>query len=364
MIPDNILLSGVGPYDLSPSDKRAYLIDQLNKLLVHHRLNCNGFARILDDWERHHTTDIKAIENFPYIPVTIFKEFDLKSTTDDLISVKSSATTSNRSSNIYVDKQTRKRQTLSANKILANYVGEDKRPYIIFDVEETVRGSQSLSARGAAILSLSHMASEFHFVMKSSRDSLKIDRDALKSAIIATDGKPFRAYGFTYILYLAHQEITQLGLKGLRAHPDTVFLHSGGWKKLTEIAVDKAKYNKYMSNIWGISPKNIIDFYGTVEQVGIPYPDCSEGYKHVPYWADIIIRKSDSLLPASIGETGLMQLINCLPLSSPNHSVLTEDLGMLVTEDGCACGRRGKAFIFKGRAPRSELRGCSDVARY
>jgi hypothetical protein len=42
--------------------------------------------------------------------------------------------------------------------------------------------------------------------------------------------------------------------------------------------------------------------------------------------------------------------------------VLTEDMGEIVVTDGCACGRRGKAFVFRGRAPRAEVRGCSDVA--
>jgi hypothetical protein len=83
----------------------------------------------------------------------------------------------------------------------------------------------------------------------------------------------------------------------------------------------------------------------------------------VPYWAEIIVRRQDTLTPASVGETGLLQLLNCLPLSAPNHSVLTEDLGVIELLDGCQCGRRGKAFVFQGRAPRSELRGCSDVAR-
>ncbi len=110
--------------------------------------------------------------------------------------------------------------------------------------------------------------------------------------------------------------------------------------------------------------ERVVDFYGLVEQVGVLYPDCAAGHKHVPYWADIVIRRADSLDPAGVGETGLIQLVNCLPLSAPNHSVLTEDLGELVTADGCACGRRGKAFVFKGRAPAAEVRGCSDVIRY
>ena len=40
-------------------------------------------------------------------------------------------------------------------------------------------------------------------------------------------------------------------------------------------------------------PQHIIDFYGTVEQIGMPYPDCAAGRKHVPYWAEIIVRQPD-----------------------------------------------------------------------
>ena len=63
------------------------------------------------------------------------------------------------------------------------------------------------------------------------------------------------------------------------------------------------------------------------------------------------------------GEQGLIQLISALPLAAPNHSVLSEDLGEIVSLDGCPCGRRGTSFVFRGRAPRSETRGCSDVVR-
>ena len=133
---------------------------------------------------------------------------------------------------------------------------------------------------------------------------------------------------------------------------------------MTALAVGKPEFNAGVARVWKLAPDHVVDFYGAVEQVGVPYPDCSEGLKHVPYWADVIIRRGDSLISAPPGETGLLQLMNCLPLSAPNHSVLTEDMGRIVVDDGCRCGRRGKAFEFMGRAPRSEVRGCSDVPRY
>ena len=189
-----------------------------------------------------------------------------------------------------------------------------------------------------------------------------MDHDALGNALRSIGGAPFVAYGFTYLLYQAHEQLRDSTMT-VSAHPDSVFLHSGGWKKLTALAVDKRAFNVAVARPWGLPPANVIDFYGAVEQVGVPYPDCAQGLKHVPDWADVIIRRPDSLDPALPGETGLLQLMNCLPLSAPNHSVLTEDLGRIVVEDGCPCGRRGKAFEFMGRAPRSEVRGCSDVPR-
>ena len=358
-----MFLEGRAPFTLSPDEKERYLADQLGTLLAHHRAGCSTYARFAADWERQPAHGRTDTERYPFMPVTVFKEYDLRSTNQGGMSVRSSSTTGSAPSQIFVDKATKKRQTSSATRILADFIGSDPRPYIVFDAEATVRGMESMSARGAAILSLSHLASEFHFVLRQGQDgSMSVDRDALDRAYRAVGDRPFMAYGFTFILYQIHKELAAAGTV-LRGHPGSVLLHSGGWKRMTSLAVDKPEFNRTVAGVWGLSPSRVIDFYGAVEQVGMPYPDCAEGLKHVPYWADVVVRRADTLEPAAPGERGLMQLINCLPLSAPNHSVLTEDLGEIVVADGCRCGRRGKGFIFHGRAQRAELRGCSDVGR-
>ena len=50
-----------------------------------------------------------------------------------------------------------------------------------------------------------------------------------------------------------------------------------------------------------------------------------------------------------------------LPESYPGHSLLTEDEGVILGEDDCPCGRRGKYFKILGRLPQAEIRGCSDT---
>jgi hypothetical protein len=357
-----MFLERESPFGLDAGEKDRYLGAQLRDLLEHHRACCPAYSRLVADWERHSIPGATEIERYPFLPVTVFKEYDLRSTAQGGMSVRSSSTTGTSASRIFVDKPTKKRQSLSASRILADFIGSAARPYLVFDLERSVRGLDSMSARGAAILSLSHLASEFFFVAKETAGGdIVLDLDAFESALTAIGDRPFMAYGFTYILYQIHQQLAAMDLPP--AHRDSVLLHSGGWKKMTSIAVDKPEFNRTVSGAWGLPPARVIDFYGAVEQVGMPYPDCSEGLKHVPYWADVIVRSSDSLRPAGPGEPGLIQLLNCLPLSCPNHSVLTEDLGEIVLEDGCGCGRRGKAFVFRGRAPRAELRGCSDVGR-
>lgn len=356
-----LFLDEIAPYGLAPDEKRAHLTRCLRQLLDHHYRACPSYAALVDNWIRHDENACDALESYPFLPVTVFKEFSLKSTHDKGMTVESSATTSGASSRIFVDRATKKRQAKSASRVMSDFIGSSQRPFIIFDVEQTVRGTASLSARGAAILSLAHHADGFYFVARQHNGVLELDEAALRQTLTAIGSRPFIAYGFTYVLYQLHRQIRERGVPLPTAHHDTVFLHSGGWKRLADQAVDKTVFNHSVADLWGLPPTRVVDFYGSVEQVGVPYPDCPEGVKHAPYWADVIIRRPDTLAPARQGETGLIQLISGLPLSAPNHSVLTEDLGRLERNDGCPCGRRGKAFLFQGRAPKAEVRGCSDA---
>ena len=61
------------------------------------------------------------------------------------------------------------------------------------------------------------------------------------------------------------------------------------------------------------------------------------------------------------GEVGLIQLMSALPDGYPGHNILSEDLGRLIGEDDCPCGRMGKTFLVLGRMKNAEARGCSDT---
>jgi hypothetical protein len=105
----------------------------------------------------------------------------------------------------------------------------------------------------------------------------------------------------------------------------------------------------------------VYNFYGMVEQVGSVFVECDAGVLHAPSFADVIARDVRTLLPAPFGVEGVLQVVSALPTSYPGHSLLTEDLGTVLGEDDCSCGRKGKYFAVRGRVARSEIRGCSDT---
>jgi hypothetical protein len=98
-----------------------------------------------------------------------------------------------------------------------------------------------------------------------------------------------------------------------------------------------------------------------VENVGVIYPDCPCGNKHVPVFAEVIVRNPLTLEPVRAGEQGLVQVCSVLPTSFPGFLLLTEDIGEIVNYQDCPCGRRGTCFRFVKRMPKAEVRGCGNV---
>ena len=140
-----------------------------------------------------------------------------------------------------------------------------------------------------------------------------------------------------------------------------VIIHIGGWKKLTDLSVNKEKFNEITSNFFNTKSENIIDFYGMTEQLGIVYPDCSEGNKHVPIFADIFIRDVHNQKILPYNTPGFIQILSPIPNSYPGISILTDDIGEILGEDDCPCGRKGKYFLFTKRSEIADPKGCGDT---
>ena len=188
------------------------------------------------------------------------------------------------------------------------------------------------------------------------------DLQKITDALNIIDKKKTCIFGFTWLIYKILTKNKNEEIKKLFQTLDNPFIiHIGGWKKLTDESVDKITFNNMVSRFFNAKSENVVDFYGMTEQLGIVYPDCSEGNKHVPIFADVLIRDihNQQILPHRT--SGFIQTLCPTPNSYPGISVLTDDIGEVLGEDDCPCGRRGKYFVFKKRSEVAEPKGCGDT---
>ncbi len=305
---------------------------------------------------------ISKMDEVPFIPVNMFKEFDLSICEEEQIIriLNSSATTTGKPSKIYLDKATSLRQSQGLISTLISFLGTKRRPMLIIDSKDVNGQSSVLTARGAAIRGVSTFASKIAYVMEKDEDSLKLNIDKLKEFENTYNDREVLVYGFTYIIWSKFVRVLEEKRITL-SMPKMKLLHSGGWKKLNSEKVEKEEFKKRTARVFGTNPENIIDFYGMVEQVGVVFIDCECGYKHVPDFADIIIRDINSLEEVKPGKQGIIEVMSILGSSYPSQAILTEDIGELVGIDNCRCGRKGKYFKFKSRVEKAEIRGCGDT---
>jgi hypothetical protein len=73
-----MFLDGVAPYALEPAAKSTFLVGHLQQLLEHHRAHCLPYANLVDDWRQQSGRSEEPLENYPFMPVSIFKEYELR----------------------------------------------------------------------------------------------------------------------------------------------------------------------------------------------------------------------------------------------------------------------------------------------
>ena len=344
------------------ADKDAALTPLLRALCRQMADRCPGYRRFLDKFGG----DIDAWRSpadVPPLPTAMFKHFLLSAIPPERVvrELHSSSTTGQRPSRIVIDKTTAFRQSRALVSILKEHIGNRRRPFLALDAADAVGQGDSLSARGAAIRGVGNFASKTLFAFdRAPSGDLTPDWQRIAGFFDDNAGGPVLLFGFTFIVWMHF--ILEAERRGLSFNaPEAVLMHSGGWKKLTAQAVSKEEFTQRTASVLGANVQNVLDFYGMVEQVGTVFVDCPAGNKHAPAFADVILRRSLSLEPVEVGQTGIIEVLSTLPTSYPGHALLTEDQGILLGVDDCPCGRKGKYFRFTSRIERAEVRGCGDT---
>jgi phenylacetate-coenzyme A ligase PaaK-like adenylate-forming protein len=345
----------LSPFSLEKKEKEKFLLNELKKLTDFHLKHSKEYYRILKAFN-YLNKNYNLLEDFFPLPVRLFKEYELKSTDEIVKVLTSSGTTSSRVSKIFLDKETSIFQTKALVKIMQDFLGKKRLPMIIIDSKEVLKNRKMFSARGAGILGLSNFGRDHTYILD---ENMQLDLEVLNEFLERHKNEKILLFGFTFMVWNFYKELKK---KNIKFDIDGILIHSGGWKKLIEEAVDNETFKKEISVQTGI--KKIHNFYGMVEQVGSIFVECEYGHLHTPVFADVIVRDKYSFEPLGFNKEGIIEVVSILPKSYPGHVLLTEDVGMSLGEDDCPCGRKGKYFKVIGRLPKAELRGCSDTFAY
>jgi hypothetical protein len=347
-------LQTIDAYAMTQESKNILFHGVLSELTLHHQKKCSLYNRLIGKIIAHPEL---ANEPAPFIPVKLFKQFDLLSIDKSEIvkTMTSSGTSGTRVSKVFLDKATAANQTKALSKIVTSYIGKQRLPLLIIDSPTILKDRELFSARGAGVLGFSIFGRDVEYALNA---DMQLDLPKIQKFLAKYQNSEILIFGFTFMVW----QYLFLELKKLAVHlplQNAILIHGGGWKKLTDLAVSGKQFKEELHTITGIT--RIHNYYGMVEQTGSIFIECEQGHLHCSVYSDIEIRDSRHFKKLAFGESGIIQLLSLLPLSYPGHSILTEDIGVILGKDDCACGRLGKYFRVEGRIEHAEIRGCSDV---
>ena len=344
------------PFSLGRAEKRKLLSEYLNQLTEFHYEHCEEYHRVLE-FLGYDKSRAYELEDQIFIPIRLFKELELKSIETQAVFkvMTSSGTTGQKTSKIYLDRENALNQQKTLVKIMSDFLEAGRLPMIIIDTERVVRDANFFSARKAGILGFSLFASDKMYALD---DEMNLKVDEVERFLEKHKGRSVFLFGYTYIIWQYFYETLKNSGRRLDLSAGRL-LHGGGWKKLQNLNLSDCDFRDALKSQCNID--TAADYYGMVEQTGTIYMSCEYGHMHTSTYSDIIVRNRRDFSACSVGEKGIIQLISLIPSAYPGHNILTEDEGVILGEDDCPCGRKGKYFRVLGRLQNAEVRGCSDT---
>ena len=294
------------PYALDSSQRRRRLLALMKDEIAFACQKNPQYRNYVEHWP----SDFRAAEeiaDLPYLPVGVFKAsppLALIGPDEVKRTLTSSATTGQVPSRIVLDAATARRMAKGVLTIVRDLIGSARRPYLVIDTPENLAARGNIGARGAAIQALRSFATEIVCCLSPSQaGDPQLELEKVLDCATKWKNSEVLVYGFTYVIW--KQLIQPLQSQGITlALPNIHLLHSGGWKRLQQQSVTQEVFNQGVSSVFGCSTNRIIDYYGMVENVGVIYPDCEYGNKHVPAFAEVIIRDPLTLAPVKAGQKG------------------------------------------------------------
>lgn len=355
-------LLNLPPYSRHTEESEELFMRALRDAVLSHALGNPRYAAYL---ERKNFSPESAfsIEDLPFLPAQLFKmsgpDLGVVPKNTRILYLHSSATGGVPSS-IPLDRVTARRQAACMTGVMSDFLGKKRTPFLVLDIDPHANRT-NYGARGAAVRGYLRFASKAAFFMEETGEGLSFLADKFKECAENLDPEiPVVLFGFTYVLYGNAVRPALDKSETFRLPQGSKILHIGGWKKLAGEKVSKKRFAEDIETVFGVPARNVIDVYGFTEQMGLNYPDCPCGCKHVPHMSRLIVRDPATMLPLEPGKPGVMEFVTPLPNSYAGAAILTDDLGEIVPGE-CPFGRHGSRFRALGRLPKAEARGCGDI---
>ena len=194
---DNLLTKS--PYSLKFNEKKIIYKKIINQLTNYHYKNCREYKKILDFFNFNPKKN-NSLDDIPFLPVKLFKEYDLRSVSIKKITkiLTSSGTTGNKVSKIFLDKITTINQTKVLSKIMSNFIGKKRLPMLIIDTQSIIKNRSLFSARGAAVVGFSFIGSNVTYALD---ENLNINFNKVEDFINKYKQSNFLIFGFTSMIY-------------------------------------------------------------------------------------------------------------------------------------------------------------------
>ena len=353
----------LAPYDGSREAETLFMQALQEECVFHYEHN-DMYRRFCDrkGFDPHRPF---TVEEIPPVSVSVFKELGGRLSSvpqEDLSLTLQSSATSGVPSTILVDKETARRQAKAMIKVVGEFIGKERKPFLIMDIDPRSSYKKLLGARFAAVTGYLRFANKTGYFLKADENNVSyFDVEGILEYVRALEpDKSVVVFGFTYILYSqVLRSIEKAGVK-IQLPKGSKIIHIGGWKKLEGEKISKEKFNDRLSACFGIRPADVIDIYGFTEQMGLNYPDCGCGWKHTSSYVRVLVRDTVTREVLPPGKEGLLEFITPIPHSYPGNAVLTDDLGV-IDAGSCSQGRAGTRFRIVGRMKKAEVRGCGDI---
>ena len=165
---DNLLK--LDPFSINRKEKNKIFTNQIRSLTLHHYQFCKRYKKIIKNLKFKIKSNNK-LENFPMLPVRLFKKFDFKSVSESAVVKKivSSGTSGIELSKIYLDKKNAHNQVKVLGKIMSTILGKKRLPMLIVDQDPKLLNKSIFNARAAAIYGFSIFGKNHCFLLNGKK---------------------------------------------------------------------------------------------------------------------------------------------------------------------------------------------------